>query len=180
MKRRLGAHQQKNGFTIVELLIVIVVIAILAAITIVAYNGIQNRSYDTTVQSDLRNFAKQLDLYNVENGAYPDSQAKLATIGVKVMKSAYGRHVVSGSANYNFLYCRPQPSDPSRYAIIASSRSGTLFQYVDGSMSAISRVNWDTPAAPSASLCTSVGVATSNPQVWGYSNNIWETWVGGN
>lgn len=42
------------GFTIVELLIVIVVIAILAMISIVAYSGIQNRAYDSAVQSDLR------------------------------------------------------------------------------------------------------------------------------
>jgi prepilin-type N-terminal cleavage/methylation domain-containing protein len=42
----------KSGFTIVELLIVIVVIGILAAITIVAYNGIQDRANDTSVKSD--------------------------------------------------------------------------------------------------------------------------------
>lgn len=42
-----------------ELLIVIVVIGILAAITIVAYNGIQNRAYDSTVQSDLSSMAKR-------------------------------------------------------------------------------------------------------------------------
>lgn len=39
-----------SGFTIVELLIVVVVIAILAAITIVAYNGIQNRVHDTAIK----------------------------------------------------------------------------------------------------------------------------------
>lgn len=41
---------RRGGFTIVELLIVIVVIGILAAISIVAYNGIQNRSNDTVIK----------------------------------------------------------------------------------------------------------------------------------
>lgn len=40
---------QRSGFTIVELLIVVVVIAILAAITVVAYTGIQNRTYDSGI-----------------------------------------------------------------------------------------------------------------------------------
>lgn len=44
-----------KGFTIVELLIVIVVIAILAAITVVAYNGIQNQAQQSKIKADLRN-----------------------------------------------------------------------------------------------------------------------------
>ena len=63
-------HKPKNtpqGFTIVELLIVIVVIAILAAISVVAYNGIQNRAYDTTVQSDLRQTYTKIQEYNIVN-----------------------------------------------------------------------------------------------------------------
>lgn len=50
--------KQKYGFTIVELLIVIVVIAILAAITIVAYNGIQTQARDSKIKSDLANIEK--------------------------------------------------------------------------------------------------------------------------
>lgn len=64
-----------RGFTIVELLIVIVVIAILAAITIVAYNGIQQRARDSQRKSDLSNIAKALNLYNVDHGDYVETSS---------------------------------------------------------------------------------------------------------
>jgi prepilin-type N-terminal cleavage/methylation domain-containing protein len=62
----------KRGFTIVELLIVIVVIGILAAITIVAYNGIQNRAVETAVLSDLNTFQKQIELTGLLHPAIYD------------------------------------------------------------------------------------------------------------
>jgi len=54
---------KRRGFTIVELLIVIVVIAILAAITIVAYNGIQQRSRITALWAGIMQVDKSLHLY---------------------------------------------------------------------------------------------------------------------
>ena len=60
------------GFTIVELLIVIVVIAILAAISIVAYTGIQQRARDSKRQSDMKSVEKVLELYHVDKGGYPN------------------------------------------------------------------------------------------------------------
>lgn len=62
---------RKAGFTIVELLIVIVVIAILAAISIVSYNGIQGRAEDTRRITDAKNIVKALELYKINNGNYP-------------------------------------------------------------------------------------------------------------
>ena len=56
-----------KGFTIVELLIVIVVIAILAAITIVAYNGIQNRAKNTQMVSATVAYVKAIELYATTN-----------------------------------------------------------------------------------------------------------------
>ena len=55
-------RKQQLGFTIVELLIVIVVIAILAAISIVAYNGIQNRAKVTKANSDLVTLRKAIEV----------------------------------------------------------------------------------------------------------------------
>lgn len=58
---------KQKAFTIVELLIVIVVIAILAAITIVAYNGITDRAKDSSRVSELTQWKKKAELYKVQN-----------------------------------------------------------------------------------------------------------------
>ena len=60
-----------RGFTIVELLIVIVVIAILAAITIVAYNGIQNRAKTSAAVSLANNIVKKAEAFNTIESSYP-------------------------------------------------------------------------------------------------------------
>ena len=63
--------RRNKGFTIVELLIIIVVIAILASITIVAYNGIQARAKDSQRLADIAAISKALELYKIQNGQYP-------------------------------------------------------------------------------------------------------------
>lgn len=62
---------RQTGFTIVELLIVIVVIGILAAITIVAFNGVSTKAHDAALKSDLSNARTTLGLDNAKSGSYP-------------------------------------------------------------------------------------------------------------
>ena len=64
-------NQKRRGFTIVELLIVIVIIAILAAITIVAYNGMQERARDAQRLKDMKTIETALRLYLVDKGNLP-------------------------------------------------------------------------------------------------------------
>ncbi len=69
--RRTSRNSLKSGFTIVELLIVVVVIGVLAAIVIVAYSGIQARARDARRLADIQTVSKALQLYYIDNGSYP-------------------------------------------------------------------------------------------------------------
>ena len=62
---------RRSGFTIVELLIVIVVIGILAAIVVVAYNGIQNSAKAARAYSDMASVNKQILAYHAIHNEYP-------------------------------------------------------------------------------------------------------------
>ena len=66
-------HKRPLGFTIVELLVVIVVIGVLASISLIAYTGISNKAKEASVISDLDNTNKQFKLFQVENSGYPST-----------------------------------------------------------------------------------------------------------
>ena len=70
--------KKQFGFTLVELLIVIVVISILTAITVVSFTGIQQRAANTARTSDMMQVNKLLTLYKATFDIYP---AMSATVG---------------------------------------------------------------------------------------------------
>jgi type IV pilus assembly protein PilA len=68
--------RKDSGFTIVELLIVIVVIAILATISIVAYSGIQSRAKTTKAQANASQVQKIAEAFYADNSRYPGTRAE--------------------------------------------------------------------------------------------------------
>ncbi len=113
--------RRTNGFTIVELLIVVVVIAILAAITVMAYNGITNRATETTMKSDLHTAATTLGTDNVANGSYPSSSSA-ANNGQGLKSSG------SNTLNYSVTpsgYCA-SVSNPKTSSIFSITEGGTI------------------------------------------------------
>ena len=72
---------RRQGFTIVELLIVIVIIGVLAAISIVAYNGVQQRAKNGAIISVASQSIKAIQLYvSAENGQYPSTVSDFTCI----------------------------------------------------------------------------------------------------
>ncbi len=83
-----------------ELLIVIVVIAILAAVTIVAFNGVQDRARRTALSTEVVNIAKQLRNDQVINGAYPATLAAANDgAGVRTSTGMTLRYSVNNTTN---------------------------------------------------------------------------------
>lgn len=108
------ASTPTRGFTIVELLIVIVVIGILATITLVAYNGVQNRARTASVSSALNQASKKLALYQVENSSYP---ATLSSVGI------------SDTPSVTYQYAFNNGVSPATYCVTATN--GTTSYYIN-------------------------------------------------
>jgi prepilin-type N-terminal cleavage/methylation domain-containing protein len=71
--------KNSKGFTIVELLIVIVVIGILAALVLNSFRGVQERARDTKRRTDVNAQASQLEVYYTDNGGYPTYTGQIDT-----------------------------------------------------------------------------------------------------
>ncbi|UOD34288.1 prepilin-type N-terminal cleavage/methylation domain-containing protein [Deferribacteraceae bacterium V6Fe1] len=63
--------KSKKGFTLIELLVVVAIIGILAAIAIPQFSKYRQRAYNSSAQSDLRNFKTSMEAYFADNQNYP-------------------------------------------------------------------------------------------------------------
>lgn len=157
----------RRGFTIVELLIVIVVIAILAAISVVAYTGVSNRANDSVIQSDLANFAKAAQLFHAENGVYPTIN-QMGSLSLSVSKDAYD------TIGYNLYYCTDSGTN-SKFSFAAKSKSGNNF-YASSAGSGPASIG----AMSASRACGPIDVVSAAGQfVYGYhsGDGTWRSWT---
>lgn len=69
----ISSKKRQSGFTIVELLIVIVVIGILATLVLVTFTGIQKKARDSQRQTDINAVNSQLEAFYAQNSYYPST-----------------------------------------------------------------------------------------------------------
>ena len=105
----MSLKRNQSGFTIVELLIVIIVIGILATLVLVTFTGIQQSARNTQRQTDIKAVASHLETYNAKNSFYPtvtdmNTAATIAT-DLKGLDKESTRDPKAGTdaADYQFI-----------------------------------------------------------------------------
>lgn len=146
--------RRSRGFTIVELLVVIVVIGILAAIVVVSYNGIQDRGRASVAQQDLNNAKKRLSIYQARNGKYPITYQQLIDANMHFSKSVYEINV-PGKGNMYYCY-----NNTTGQFALAARTTNSAYGFIVTSGSNIKSVSGSTITANYA--CTSIGLASSS------------------
>jgi type IV pilus assembly protein PilE len=165
---------KQTGFTIVELIVVIVVISILTAITIATYLGVKNKAYDTSLQADLKSMAAGMKAYKSATGNYPTTATQISTmqdgtgaiLTAAVPKISHdGYDVTSPSASgdnvsRNVLICVRSGGTNPQFGIAAYSRSGAVWFY-QSSTGAITQ-STDPWVGQQATECPRVSILTTD------------------
>ena len=137
----------QKGFTIVELLIVIVVIGILAALVITTFTGIQKKARDTERTTDIKALHGQIEAYYTQNGRYPtltdmndttwrgNNMKGLDVEALKDPKGSASTLVAAAAAN-GYAYdvqaadgtaCDNSTKDCAKYVLTATLEGGGTF-----------------------------------------------------
>jgi len=188
---RVSSGRSSPAFTIVELLIVIVIIAILAAITVVAFNGIQARARASAVSAALNQASKKLELYSIDNGGYP---AALADAGVANANDITYQYT-AGTAP-SATYCTTATQGTTSYYISDTTKTPTVGGcpgHGQGGVAAITNLatnpslevntttwstNWGTSGAGTASRVTTGAYAGAAAYRMAWSATPTVTWGG--
>jgi len=174
MEKPKSHTQYQSAFTIVELLVVIVVIGILAAITLISYAGIQKKAVTASLIFDLDNASKLLSMDQVLNSTYP------ATLS----EANGGKGIpASSGTEYNYFptatgFCITATKSSSSYRITNNNmpRPGVCSGLERDKLSIIKWGSW-TLGASGVSGYSANGDGNSritdiNP--WGMSDIIWD------
>ena len=154
--------KRTTGFTIVELLIVVVVIAILAAITIVSYNGITARANDSAIKTGLSSTIKKINVRETTSTlgeCYTDYQTiNTACISTSdALKPLPIKNLAKNNTDAMRYYM-----DQNNPVVVAKSASGAIFINNNGTLSQITEAQYLTSNAENACGATATYSTVTN------------------
>jgi len=101
----------KKGFTLVELLIVIIIIAVLAAIAIPKFSNSSQRSKESSLRANLKLVRNAIDLFRADTGAFPANMTGLTTSTTAGLSAAAAACTIAAT-DWRGPYLQAVPVDP--------------------------------------------------------------------
>jgi len=126
-----GAGRGSRGFTLVELLIVISLISILAAMGLVQYKNSVVSSREAVLKTDLFRMRDAIDQYYADKGKYPSALDSLVSDGY--MRKVPEDPITKSADTWVTVPAEPDPNNPSAEPGIYDVKSGAQGTGLDGS-----------------------------------------------
>jgi prepilin-type N-terminal cleavage/methylation domain-containing protein len=128
----ISLKKHKSGFTIVELLIVIVVIGILALLVITTYSGIQAKARNAKRQSDIKSLQTQLEAFFSQNGYYPSLTDMNSSSWLGTNMKSLDQNALIDPSNTSQSKTLTNSSTPDKqYGYVVTDSSGNLCETDD-------------------------------------------------
>jgi prepilin-type N-terminal cleavage/methylation domain-containing protein len=113
LKKNSKKKHLSSAFTLIELLIVMIILALLAGIGLISFGTVQQKSRDSSRKQDLVNIAKAIEVYHNDFGFYPNSnpiEGLIEACGVDALEPCYWGEVWQNTSN-GTLYMNMLPKD---------------------------------------------------------------------
>lgn len=119
----------RKGFSFTEVLVVIVVLAVLAAVALPKFTGSSPRNQDSALENDLHLVRNAVQLFKIDTGLYPKALCDLSATSAAGLKGIdeSGTRIAVTTANWHGPYIKTVPDDPvSKAAFTYSNTTGTV------------------------------------------------------
>jgi general secretion pathway protein G len=124
-------QRRRHAFTLVEMLLVLVILAVLAAIVIPKFSGRSQQAKETAAKSDIHALEIALDAFEVDTGSYPTGNNGLNSLvdqpnGATNWKGPYVKTIPNDPWGHPYVYTYPGKNNTRGYDIMSMGPDGRV------------------------------------------------------